>query len=409
MALPPELATDNYETVSLTLVEGRDVVRTREGSALFVKVRTPSETHHTERSARPAPRWGETLDLARHTIGSPRGRVAIALVERGQVFDSILGDAVLDLDGLDGDSDRWIALERKKGAGSLHVVVHFGGLGTLKKRYAIGKEIGRGAYAGVYEGTEKTSGSKVAIKIVDKRNQKPSLRAQFDREIEAMRKLRHPNIVQLHFEHSSEDFAYIVMDYVPGGELYTHIEKKGKLCEAEAAVIMKQLLSAVAHMHERGIAHRDLKPENVLLTDTNNFRVKVVDFGFSVDYEISDMKSCVGSPMYTAPEMLYGNIYTNACDIWALGVILYIMLSGNMPFCGETQAELDRNILSGYFDFGGDCWKRVSTQAKALITRMLLVTPSVRPTAAQCLADSWFSTWSVRPLAPIGLRRPSVP
>lgn len=169
--------------------------------------------------------------------------------------------------------------------------------------------------------------------------------------------------------------------------------KRGSFTEEDACTVIKQVLSATAYLHSNGIAHRDLKPENLLLNDVKTLEVKIADFGLSKDFTMaSAMTTCCGSPSYVAPEVLTQGVYNDVCDVWSIGVILYVLLSGYLPFYAETQDELFDKILSGQFSFRNKVWGEVSPLAKDLITKMLTLDEHERPSAAQCLQHDWFKT-----------------
>jgi len=184
---------------------------------------------------------------------------------------------------------------------------------------------------------------------------------------------------------------YIVMEYCPGGELFNMISKKAKnegaFNESEAADMMGRLLRAVNHCHSLGIAHRDIKPENILVNETGD--LKLIDFGLSKQVKVKKMHTIVGTPYYVAPEVLEGK-YGLKCDIWSLGVILYILLSGYLPFGGTSVADVFDKIKEAKYSFKQKEWKKVSPEAIELIKNMLEVNTKKRFNAEQCLKHSWF-------------------
>jgi len=189
----------------------------------------------------------------------------------------------------------------------------------------------------------------VAVKIIEKK-QNPEKLENVKREIELMRKLNHKNIVCLKevFEDESEDGKiYMVMEYVSGGELFDHIINRGNYSEHDAALVVRQIIEAVAYLHSNNIAHRDLKPENLLCTGANNEIIKVADFGLSKEFDDNNkaLETMCGTPDYVAPEVLRGNGYTNAVDIWSIGVVTYVMLCGSPPFYGNDDKEVFLKIL----------------------------------------------------------------
>jgi calcium/calmodulin-dependent protein kinase I len=255
--------------------------------------------------------------------------------------------------------------------------------------YKLGKEIGRGAFSVVREGIRKVTGKKYAIKCISKKLIDKKELQLLEREIEIMKKLQHPNIIQLMEVVDSPDTLYLVLEYATGGELFDAIVNKGQYSEDDAAHIIKQILEAIRFVHSNGIAHRDLKPENLLLADPEKDIVKIADFGLSKDFGEEQLQTSCGTPDYVAPEVLLGEPYDMAVDIWSIGVITYVLLCGFPPFWGEAQKELFENIMSGNFDFPDPEWTDVSPEAKEFIKKILVVDPNKRYTAEECLEDPW--------------------
>eukprot|EP01017_Pseudomicrothorax_dubius_P039474 TRINITY_DN6061_c0_g1_i1.p1 TRINITY_DN6061_c0_g1~~TRINITY_DN6061_c0_g1_i1.p1 ORF type:complete len:191 (-),score=41.86 TRINITY_DN6061_c0_g1_i1:34-606(-) len=175
------------------------------------------------------------------------------------------------------------------------------------------------------------------------------------------------------------------MEYCSGGELLQKVIAQGSLTESETVHLMRKIFSAVAYLHEKGICHRDLKPENFLFSDNSiDAEIKIVDFGLSKKFSDEDnnqMTTVVGTALYVAPEVLKGS-YDEKCDEWSLGVVLYVILSGNPPFYAETKREIFKKIESGRYNFEGPEWSRVSSLAKDLIKKLLVVDPKRRLSAA---------------------------
>jgi len=216
-----------------------------------------------------------------------------------------------------------------------------------------------------------------------------------EREIDIMKKLQHPNIIQLMEVIDTADTLFLVLEFASGGELFDAIVDKGSYSEAEAAKIIHQILDAVLYLHNHGIAHRDLKPENLLLLKNENGEeiIKIADFGLSKDFGEEQLQTSVGTPDYVAPEVLMGEPYDIAVDIWSIGVISYVLLCGFPPFYGDSQKELFENIMDGRYDFPAPEWTEVSKEAKNFIQRILLVDPEKRYTAEEALADEWLKSF----------------
>ncbi|CAD8090535.1 unnamed protein product [Paramecium sonneborni] len=243
------------------------------------------------------------------------------------------------------------------------------------KSYTIDKDLGQGTFSKVKLGIHKLTGEKVAIKIIDKTKQQESDYVRIHREISILRKLRHPNVVQLFEIVESDTKLYIVTEYASGGELFDHIVHNKRLEEREAARLFIQLIHAVTYIHEHQVVHRDLKPENVLL---NEGTLKVVDFGLSSTYQIGQkLKTPCGSPCYAAPEMLQGLSYDGLfTDIWSSGIILYAMICGCVPFEDQNTKRLYEKIKTSDFHLP----KHVSLQAADLLKKLLMKDPTQRIT-----------------------------
>eukprot|EP00727_Mastigamoeba_balamuthi_P013524 m51a1_g8795 putative myosin light chain (428) ;mRNA; f:239348-242860 len=367
------------------------------------------------KSAPGDPSWPDCFRLLEQTYGQRRGSVAIDLEETG-AFGRTLISAAVDLDSLPpGDYDQW--LPGKKG--ELHVAVSFGGMARLQHRYELGKQLGDGESSVVHLATERETGRKVAVKVCQKRchEDDPKQMLRLQREVENMAKLKHPHIVELIETFSSSQQLFVVLEYLSGGDLYGAIIDKGCFTEVDAADVLKQLLSGTAYMHQNGVAHRDLKPENLMLVGNVPWLyVKIADFGLSKDFNCSRLSTQLGSPAYIAPEILFGNKYDCSCDIWSLGVILYALLSGTLPFVEQNEQALFTSILQAAFDFYDPAWNDISPEAKDLITNMLQKDPTKRPTAEQCLAHPWLSKGKqlpdrvlVRSLGSLRKLRPNAP
>jgi len=224
----------------------------------------------------------------------------------------------------------------------------------------------------------------MAVKIIRKSSLNEKDRSRFFEEIDVMRSLDHPNILRLYEVYQDDKRYYLVMELCTGGELFDEITKRSQFSEADAAAIIKQVLSAVAYCHRKKVCHRDLKPENILLdsksTDANN-SIKVIDFGASTRFDgKSKLTQIYGTAYYIAPEVLKSN-YSEKCDVWSAGVILYILLSGKPPFGGVNDKEILESVKQGLFSFTSPEWRSISDEAKTLIKQMLMYDPSKRISA----------------------------
>lgn len=255
--------------------------------------------------------------------------------------------------------------------------------GTLRDVYKIGKVLGEGAFGEVRLCTHRVTKEKRAVKVLKKENMDKEEEANMLNEINTLRGLDHPNIIKIFEYFEDEKRFYIVTEHIQGGELFEEIIGRGKFNERDAALLMKRLLSCIAYCHSHNIMHRDLKPENVLLEANKEFdTIKVIDFGTALAFKASQtFKDTIGTPYYIAPEVLNHN-YGKECDIWSLGVMCYIFLSGIPPFNGGTDSEIMSSIKSGKFNFNHSVWKNVSQPAREFITSLLTYDPKKRPTAA---------------------------
>ncbi|XP_043579666.1 calcium/calmodulin-dependent protein kinase type II delta chain isoform X15 [Bombus pyrosoma] len=215
---------------------------------------------------------------------------------------------------------------------------------------------------------------------------------KLEREARICRKLQHPNIVRLHDSIQEENHHYLVFDLVTGGELFEDIVAREFYSEADASHCIQQILESVHHCHHNGVVHRDLKPENLLLASkAKGAAVKLADFGLAIEVqgEAQAWFGFAGTPGYLSPEVLKKEPYGKPVDIWACGVILYILLVGYPPFWDEDQHRLYAQIKAGSYDYPSPEWDTVTPEAKNLINQMLTVNPSKRITASEALKHPW--------------------
>ncbi|XP_077438167.1 calcium/calmodulin-dependent protein kinase type II subunit gamma isoform X11 [Vanacampus margaritifer] len=258
--------------------------------------------------------------------------------------------------------------------------------------YQLYEELGKGAFSVVRRCVKKSTGQEYAAKIINTKKLSARDHQKLEREARICRLLKHPNIVRLHDSISEEGFHYLIFDLVTGGELFEDIVAREYYSEADASHCINQILESVSHIHQHDIVHRDLKPENLLLASKmKGAAVKLADFGLAIEVQ-GDQQAWfgfAGTPGYLSPEVLRKDPYGKPVDIWACGVILYILLVGYPPFWDEDQHKLYQQIKAGAYDFPSPEWDTVTPEAKNLINQMLTINPAKRITADQAIKHPW--------------------
>jgi len=270
----------------------------------------------------------------------------------------------------------------------------------LEDEYVKGGEIGRGGFAIVYAGKQKATGREVAIKVVQKNSVDTSDLQSLKREIDIMRQVDHVNVLPLIDIFETEKEVTIITEFESGGELFYKIVDRGSYSEADAAGIVKQLVTGVEYLHSKGIAHRDLKPENILCSgdDDETMVIKISDFGLSKIFSAGEvLKTACGTPDYAAPEVLSSTgSYSNAVDMWSVGVITYVLLCGYPPFYAKDQRELFTQILNADYEFPEEDWDAISEEAHDFIRKLLVIDPNQRMTATEALHHPWLENVDAR-------------
>ena len=265
--------------------------------------------------------------------------------------------------------------------------------GNVEEEYELRETLGSGAFAKVVKILHKKSGQFRALKVIKK--QKDQDPARMYLEVEILKKLVHPNIMQIFEFYENKKIFQIITELCEGGELFDMIVQKGSFSEDEAAWVMKQLFSAVNYIHSNNICHRDIKPENILLDTKKDNIIKIIDWGTARFFDKSKkMNKISGTPYYIAPEVL-AEKYDEKCDIWSCGIIMYILLCGYPPFNGEDDSEIMAKIKVGKFSFPEEEWQDVSSSAKDLINK-ILTKADKRPSAGECLEHPWIKDHNKR-------------
>ncbi|CAI5438576.1 unnamed protein product [Caenorhabditis angaria] len=261
--------------------------------------------------------------------------------------------------------------------------------------FEIEEELGSGQFAVVRRVREKSSGEKFAAKFIKKRRYATSRRGvtrqNIEREVRVLQKIRgNPNVVELHSVYETASDVIIVLELVSGGELFDHVCAKECLDEVEAAAFIKQILLAVKHLHSLHIVHLDIKPENVMLKKSGETQIKIIDFGLSREVAPgATVKDMVGTPEFVAPEVVNYEPLSSATDMWAVGVVTYILLSGGSPFLGDNRDQTFSNITRVRYHFGDRYFQNTSKQAKDFISRLFVRDVDQRATVEECLQHPW--------------------
>eukprot|EP00873_Tetraselmis_striata_P002057 jgi/Tetstr1/422321/TSEL_013164.t1 len=290
---------------------------------------------------------------------------------------------------------------------SLKRLLKYRAEGSPRAKYRFGDEIGGGSFGSVRVVADKKTRAMYACKIMrftrahkaerdPETGERVAPYREISEEVESMCDVDHPGLLRLHeyFEVGNE--VYIILDLMYGHSLGDELNNRGNFSEEDSRSIFRQLLAAVQYMHNHGVVHRDLKNDNIMFAKKDDFSsVTVVDFGFACRTGGKRMSGCLGTPKYVAPEVLRSEgkskdfTYGKECDVWSLGVVLYILLSGYPPFMSCTTRKSISRTLAGEFDFKDPVWELISDEAKELICRLLTVNPAERITPAEALSHPW--------------------
>jgi calcium-dependent protein kinase len=266
----------------------------------------------------------------------------------------------------------------------------------IEETYKFLKELGAGAFGKVYLVEHLKSKQTYACKRLSKKKIKNI--ESIISEINMLKNLDHPNIVKLFEIYEDKSYLFLVMEELKGGELFDRIldraQNKNYYTEKEVSRLFKQIVSGINYCHKEKICHRDIKPENIVFSDASEQSdVKLIDFGLSKTFNSSkknEMKTRVGTCFYMSPEVIKGE-YNEKCDVWSLGVLLYVLISGRAPFNGSDDNAIIKKVTEGKFEFKWEGWKGISDDCKNLIRHMLTVDVKKRPTAEEVLQNPWIS------------------
>lgn len=262
----------------------------------------------------------------------------------------------------------------------------------FREVYQLNARLKSGSFATVCRGTHRATGRKIAIKCVLRKDLPPNDDAAVYDEVAILASLKHRYICPLIDFFDEKECYFLVMELMSGGDLFDRIGTKKTYDERDARNLCQKMLDSMQFIHENNVAHCDMKPKNLLLrSEEDDSFIKLADFGFATRvYGPNSLTKQCGTPFFVAPEILMRTPYDQQADMWSVGVIIYLLLSGNLPFMGRSQRELFRAIVIGKYEFDDDVWDSVSEHAKNLIQGLLITDPDKRLTAKQALASRWF-------------------
>lgn len=263
----------------------------------------------------------------------------------------------------------------------------------LEQSYSVGRKLGSGCFATVYKAIRRCDQLPVAIKVVEKNRLDDETSTLLDNELQVLSAVsQHPGIVTLLDHIETDSHMFFVMDFVDGGPLLDRIVSRGSFSENDARILLRTILYTLQFLSQLGCVHRDIKPENILVDNhSHRWPVKLTDFGLSAKMQPDKLLyAALGTPLFVAPEILNGNGYDCSCDMWSLGVVMYIVLCGYPPFpFNESPSKLIGAIVNGRYDFPEREWNHVSNDAKDVVRHMLEVDPTKRITPSEALQHRW--------------------
>ncbi|KAM4617122.1 serine/threonine-protein kinase 33 isoform 2-T3 [Discoglossus pictus] len=274
---------------------------------------------------------------------------------------------------------------------------------AIQQIYTFGKKLGQGSFGVVIEATHRETGKKWAMKKVNREKAGSSAVKLLEREVTILKSVNHEHIIHLEEVFETPKRMYLVMELCEDGELKEILRRKKRFSETETRHVIRSLASALAYLHKKDIVHRDLKLENILVKsdDSTNkeeikLNIKVTDFGLAVQKggvgSENLLQSTCGTPVYMAPEIINAHDYSRQCDIWSVGVIMYMLLCGEPPFMGSSEEKLFEHIRKGKLNFSNVVvWQSVSEAAKDVLQRLLKVDPAYRITATELVDNAWIA------------------
>jgi len=316
---------------------------------------------------------GEYKVVAKNAHGKVSS-TALLLIDTGSTDDETASESELSELSASENEEKTITANEEK----------------ITKYYTVQEELGKGRFGVVCKCVDNKTGKAYAAKFI--KCTTPKERQDVIHEAEIMNSVRHKRLLRLtHFFQTPTEMI-LVMDLVTGGELFEKVVEDEFISEIEVSYYMKQILEGIQHMHQREVLHLDLKPENIMLIRPESKQIKLIDFGLARKYNPKEnLKVMFGTPEFVAPEVIKYERITPATDLWSVGVIAYILMSGLSPFMGDTEAETLTNVQLADWDFDDPVFDEISEEAKDFISCLLVLRASKRNTVDQCLKHRWFT------------------